>query len=171
MRNFALIFAVTLLSCNNVNKEIGNQSGIDSISRIDSLKWYYYASNYYGNAVFYDSVNDRKVKAMPIECDVELEHLEKINIDSSIYLFTLRKPKLKFQYIEESVYCVGFKIIKGEVHPIISHVIFDTRSKNKDSVAVYLKRDDQSFRNYLKQYSGGMSKWLREEATRRGIFK
>ena len=142
---------------------------LDSIAKIDSMRWYYYVMNCYGEALFYDSSSQKQVKIAPAECDAILDQISKVNKDSSTYYFSFFKPGMYFKYVDKIVYCSGIKDFNHNISPSFHLVKMDIES-NTDSMKIYLRGSDSSFRAYLKGYKGHISDWLKQEAIKRKVL-
>jgi hypothetical protein len=176
MRTNIFILFLILLSCKAIDKKEASKEthavsivNSDSVIKTDSIKWYYYMMNYYGKAIFYDTLRSETVKYSPLECDVVLENYERVNEDSAFYVFSFAKSGMVFKRVDELVYCTGIKIINKNIYPMLTHVTMDYE-KNVDSTKIFLQKRDSSFRKYLKNYKEEITPWLKKEAIRRKIL-
>lgn len=175
MRALIVIIAICVLSCNaeEQNRAKDNKRSIlankDSIAMVDSLKWIYYSMNFYGKALFYDSLSKEEIKLDPVECDVVLDEYRQVTNDSAYYIFSFKKPGYSFLYVNvPSMDGVG--VYRNNIYPIIWHAKYDYQN-NQDSINSYLAKADSVFRGYLEKYPGKMSPWLRQEVIRRNILE
>ena len=99
MKSFTtfLLFISSFLSCTSTDKNkekivtFEDLLNTDSIARVDSMKWYYYAMNAKGRALFYDTIKQLGDTADPLECDAELTGFMQRNKDTSFYIFSFKK--------------------------------------------------------------------------------
>jgi hypothetical protein len=178
MRQLIVIASIYFLGCNSESNSNQNTSDFkdeglltkDSITKVDSMKWLYYAMNYYGNALFYDSTSKEKIKVKPVECEVRLQNYKQTGKDSSFYIFSFVKTGHNFLYVDDLVYTNGIGVFKNNVYPLTQHVTFDYQN-NPDSTNAYLAKIDSSFKTYLRNYQGEISPWLKQEAMRKKILQ
>jgi hypothetical protein len=175
MRVLIIVSSIYFLSCNSVNQKNykGNNNSVlinkESIVKVDSLKWIYYSMNFFGKALFYDTINREEIKLDPVECDVTLDEYRRVTNDSSYYLFSFKKAGYNFLYVNV-VGMEGIGIYKNNLYPIIMHVKSEYQN-SPDSIKSHLSRADSAFRVYLRTYSGKISPWLKQEAFRRKVLQ
>jgi hypothetical protein len=175
MRLHIIIFSICLWGCNSKEQNnLKNNKGRfpvneDSIARVDSLKWIYYSMNFYGKALFYDSISKEEVKLDPVECNVVLDEYRKVTNDSTYYIFSFNKPGYSFLYVNVPA-MDGVGVYKNKIFPIIWHARYGYQN-NQDSINSHLTKADSAFRAYLKKYSGKISPWLKQEARRRDVSR
>jgi hypothetical protein len=176
MRPLIVLITIYLCSCNtnkqNSKKDVKESVLVnqDSIAKVDSMKWIYYSLNYFGTALFYDSLSREEIKLIPVECDVILDEYRPVTNDSSYYLFSFNRQEYSFRYVNAGS-TDGIGVYRNNVYPLTGHVKFDYQN-SQDSINSYLAKADSAFRVYLKKYSGKkMSPWLKQEAVRRNILQ
>lgn len=175
MRLLIVIISICVLSCNldKQNSPKDKKGSVlvnkDSIGKVDSMKWAYYSMNYYGKALFFDTLSKEEIKLDPVECDVALDEYRQVTNDSSYYIFSFNRPGYSFLYVNVPS-MDGIRAYKNNIYPIIWHARYDYQN-NQDSINSFLAKTDSAFRVYLKKYSGKMSPWLKQEAVRRNILQ
>ena len=174
MRALIIVCTIYLLSCKLVNNDLPNKNenihiNTDSINKVDSMKWVFYSMNYLGKALFYDSLRKVDIKFETVACDVTLDEYKQVTKDSSYYIFSFSRPGYRFRYVDLSV-ADGIGVCKNNIYPIVSHGRYDFQ-ENQDSINTFMAKSDTAFRKYIKNYSGELSRWLKQEALRRNVLQ
>jgi len=179
MKHFNLLFTFLIIffyfiACKSsdnkgTSKNLLNEFGnIDSLKRVDSMKWYYYMATYNSDAYFYDSIKDKMIKLNPLECDVVLEDVIEYGKDSSKYIFSFTYENMYFK-TTKPLSCVGIRNYDRIISPIFNHITFDYEN-NRDSARSYMSNHDSTFRVYLRNYHGRFADWLKQEAIKRNVI-
>lgn len=170
-----IIVSVVVFSCKSVDNRLINKNKeniliyTDGINKVDSMKWFFYSLNYLGKALFYDSLRKVEIKLETVSCDVVLDEYRQVTKDSSFYIFSFSRPGHRFKYVDLSV-ADGIGVYKNNIYPIVSHGRYDFQ-ENQDSINTFMAKSDTAFRRYIKNYSGKLSRWLKQEALRRNVLQ
>lgn len=177
MKILIIIPSIFLVSCNSpkikdsaFETQVSSLSDGDSVTKVDSMKWYYYAMNYRGQILFYDNTSKNKyLDTMPIECDIKLETYYKVNNDTAYYYFSFVRKGMSFKYV--MIGEDGLATYNGIIYPMKAHLSPSDYLKIPDSAKADIAKRDNEFRIYLKNYKGKLSPWLRQEAIRRKVLQ
>ena len=157
------------IQCSNENDEqkFGKTFNQDLI---DSLKWKFYAINYGGTVIFFDSLSRREIKEIPAKCGLKLINVSARNKDTASYEFEFHKNgHFSFVTLDSVAFIRRIGVYNSKIYPLLSHGKFEFT--NYDSVKRYFEINEAGFADYLRSFNGTIDAWLYDEAKRRGIIK
>jgi hypothetical protein len=138
-------------------------------NNIDSLKWMMYALNFDRKAMANKNSNYPELNV--VECDLNLYYKDSSITDTVVYYFSFFKDKKENIYIAKSSPRVGIGFsCKSKKYFPVSENFFPEYLKGYSDYDRLFDNLDKKFINYLKNYHGRLSVWLRQEAIKREIL-
>jgi hypothetical protein len=136
--------------------------------KIDSLTWILYTANFESDALHGE---DKKMpKLRPVQCDFLFRHITILGKDTTQYFFSFYYKDPKVFYLLDPDFFVGVGTIKNVNRYLVgAYFKMDIPATPELSTEFFAKRD-KMFQDYLKNYKGEMSDWLRKEAIRRRVI-
>jgi len=139
-----------------------------TIRGTDSLKWMMYTINYEKKATHFRNNNLPEVSLL--ECDIKLTKKDLSRKDTIMFYFSFFKDGESNIYAPQSgyFYGIGFSYKNNNYFPI-SDGAFPRYIKDGYNYENFFEEQEREFIGYLKCYKGSLSKWLKQELSRRKI--